>query len=99
MDKPNCFECKYRKSLPGTAHSKCVHPSTKSLEDNPLLEMLAIFASVGRTPPMVADTGLNVKGHPHGIAKGWFNHPWNFDPTWLESCDGFEALTKTMEDD
>lgn len=32
---------------------------------------------------------LNIKGNPHGIQKGWFNWPVNFDPVWLESCDGF----------
>lgn len=33
--------------------------------------------------------GAKVKGHPHGIRKGWFMWPVNFDPGWLESCDGF----------
>lgn len=30
-----------------------------------------------------------VKGHPHGIRRGWFLWPVNFDPVWLLSCDGF----------
>ena len=30
-----------------------------------------------------------VSGDPHGIRKGWFMWPLNFDPTWLVSCDGF----------
>jgi len=30
-----------------------------------------------------------VSGNPHGIRSGWFMWPLNFDPTWLESCDGF----------
>ena len=30
-----------------------------------------------------------VKGNLHGIMSGWFNWPWNFDPTWLMSCNGF----------
>ena len=39
---------------------------------------------------------LNEKGNHHGIEKGWFNHPMNFDPVWLEDpvikikCNGFE---------
>ena len=36
-------------------------------------------------------TGLNIKGHPHGIRNGWFMWPVNFDPGWLLNCDGFEA--------
>ena len=66
-----------------------MHPSTQAVSDDPLIELLAIFASSGRTPPMRADTGLNVQGHPTGIRNGWFNWPFNFDPTWLQSCDGF----------
>jgi len=30
-----------------------------------------------------------VTGHSSGIRNGWFMWPLNFDPTWLESCDGF----------
>jgi hypothetical protein len=37
-------------------------------------------------------TGLiNVKGNPRGIKNGWFTFPFNFDPLWLEECDGFEV--------
>jgi len=52
---------------------------------------MAMFASVGRVAPI--QTGverINVKGNPHGISHGWFNFPFNFDPTWLEECDGFK---------
>ena len=38
-----------------------------------------------------ANYGANVTGNPHGISNGWFMWPFNFDPAWLESCDGFEA--------
>jgi hypothetical protein len=30
-----------------------------------------------------------VSGSEHGIRKGWFAWPLNFDPVWLESCNGF----------
>jgi len=30
-----------------------------------------------------------IRGNEHGIRKGWFFWPLNFDPTWLISCDGF----------
>lgn len=33
--------------------------------------------------------GAKVKGNPHGTRSGWFVWPLNFDPTWLEECDGF----------
>jgi hypothetical protein len=31
----------------------------------------------------------NVTAKAHGVRMGWFNWPLNFDPVWLESCDGF----------
>ena len=30
-----------------------------------------------------------VTAEPVGIHRGWFNHPYNFDPIWLDSCNGF----------
>lgn len=90
MSKPNCYDCKYRGSVPGSAHSSCHHPNNKELLENPLLGMLSIFANVRRVPAIQGETGLNVIGNNHGISKGWFNWPCNFDPTWLERCDGFE---------
>lgn len=35
------------------------------------------------------NTEAHVRGTPHGIMNGWFMWPMNFDPVWLESCDGF----------
>ena len=32
-----------------------------------------------------------VKGNEYGKEMGWFLWPLNFDPTWLEECDGFES--------
>lgn len=31
-----------------------------------------------------------VIGNEYGKSKGWFYYPLNFDPVWLESCNGFE---------
>lgn len=89
----NCHECKHRRKAPGSAHSNCNHPANGIALTDPTLSMFAIFASVGRTEPMQAETGLNVKLDPHGVRKGWANHPWNFDPVWVESCDGFTERT------
>ena len=90
--KANCYDCKYRGSIPGDAHSCCRHPSSQKDLDNPLGQLMAIFAGVGRVAPIegVSSIDLNIVGNPHGIQNGWFNWPWNFDPVWLENCDGFE---------
>ena len=84
-------KCKWQGSLPGDTHSCCNHPAVQK-EKNPFAEAMAIFASVGRVAPMSipACEELNIKANEHGIREGWFNWPYNFDPIWLENCDGFE---------
>lgn len=59
MEKPNCYECKYRGNIPGDCHSCCTNLSS------------------------------NVKFSDHGTRMGWAFWPFNFDPVWLISCDGF----------
>src|SRR5512137_554660 len=90
QERPDCYKCEYRGDLPGDAHSRCLHPETKEAIKSDMGIILAIFAAVGRATPVMAKTKLNIVGHPHGIRRGWFNWPWNFDPVWLESCDGFK---------
>ena len=57
---------------------------------DPELQLMAIFGSVGRGPAIRGNVGLNITGDPHGIKMGWFQWPFNFDPCWLLTCDGFE---------
>ena len=59
-EKPDCYKCKYRGTIPGDAHSSCGNKNAK------------------------------VEGDDYGRKSGWFFWPLNFDPVWLESCDGFE---------
>lgn len=99
MNKPNCYECVYRSNLAGSTHSKCMHPNNEPVLGNPVLSVVATFASVGRTLPVSFDTGLNIKAKKHGVDKGWFNWPFNFDPVWLESCDGFEQKQEVKSED
>lgn len=64
MEKPSCYKCVHRGSIPGDTHSNC------------------------------ANIKANVDGNKHGIKNGWFNWPFNFDPIWLISCDGFSDNPK-----
>uniref|UniRef100_A0A6H1ZVD5 Uncharacterized protein n=1 Tax=viral metagenome TaxID=1070528 RepID=A0A6H1ZVD5_9ZZZZ len=93
-NKPDCYQCKWRRPLAGSAHSSCAHPNYAPAANDSLAQAMAIFASVGRTAPQQADCKLNVKGNPRGIRMGWFNWPWSFDPTWLISCDGFDPRVR-----
>ena len=73
------------------------HP--KVPKDNQLGELFAILGSVGRGPGVTgvqeAADELGIRGNFHGIRHGWFNWPYNFDPVWLDTCNGFEMR---MED-
>lgn len=94
---PDCYKCKYREDSPGSAHSSCAHPAFGKSKDDPMGGLMAIFASVGRSNPVMGGSTkkkIIVEGNLHGIQKGWFNHPWDFDPTWLEKCTGFKAIKK-----
>ncbi len=91
MDKgPNCYECKYRGPIPGNCHSQCLHPKVDNVRDG-AVALASMFGGerlgIGPTP-----NKLNVTGNPHGIKNGWFLWPFNFDPLWLESCDGWEPI-------
>ena len=76
--KPDCYKCRYRGTVPGDAHSCCKYPGNKT-------GLLDFFAPENRANI----TKLNIKANPHGVMNGWFFYPDNFDPVWLINCDGF----------
>lgn len=77
--KANCYECKFRGNVAGDAHSCCNY----SGNDTGILSFFEPknFENMKK---------LNISGNKHGISHGWFMWPVNFDPVWLENCDGFE---------
>ena len=93
MSKPNCYECQHRANLPGDTHSKCMHPKVIKVVEDPLSILMSILGPRGPLPiPPSVGAQLGIVGNPHGIKKGWFNWPINFDPVWLENCEGFEPI-------
>jgi len=77
MSKPDCYKCTHRRDLPGDTHSSCSHPK-------------AVDTFVQLHTGKYRNSTLKVVGNDHGVKKGWFLWPLNFDPIWLEECDGFE---------
>lgn len=93
-ERPNCYQCIHHRSLPGDAHSRCAHPRIP-MNDSPVGQIMAIFQEMTsgiRLQGVPPDQAIHVTGDRHGIARGWFFWPANFDPTWLTSCDGFEKV-------
>ena len=95
--KPDCYKCRWRGKVSGSVHSCCRHPSLQRVTDDPMINMLQILGKggVGRVNPlMVTSKELNIRASEYGIGNGWFNFPNNFDPLWLENCDGFEEVVE-----
>jgi len=79
MIKPDCYKCIYRGNVPGDCHSRCKFPGTKT-------GMFDMFDSNNMD---LANT-LEIKTSEYSIKMGWFMWPVNFDPVWLENCNGFK---------
>jgi hypothetical protein len=94
MNKPNCYECKYRGNVPGDCHSSCHHPSLAALNEDPLGQLMGLLGKRGPMAGMEisSEGAIKVRGNPHAVRMGWFVHPYNFDPAWLESCTGFAPI-------
>jgi len=80
--KADCYKCEYRGTIPGDCHTRCCYPGLK----NGLFDMFEDNSEIRAK--------LNIKGNAHGIRSGWFYWPCNFDPVWLENCDGFKQRQK-----
>lgn len=91
MEKPNCYACKHRATIPGDAHSSCRHPATKNEANDPFSGLVMMLAGAASGQPPAGSRELGITAMSHGILNGWFYWPYNFDPVWLLSCKGFEA--------
>lgn len=74
-----CYTCIHRRNVPGDAHSCCKYPGTNT-------DLLSLFSDEN----LKIMKRLNLRANLHGIEKGWFLWPINFDPVWLENCDGYQ---------
>lgn len=89
-EKPNCYKCIYRQSIPGDAHSRCTHPNIyKDNEELTGLSELVTLLNSHLGIMWMKENNLNVTGNEHGIQNCWFNWPWNYDPIWLLTCSGY----------
>ena len=66
-EKPDCYKCSNRGTVPGDTHSSCSAKNAK------------------------------VEGNRHGILRGWFAWPFNYDPVWLISCDSFSPKEAALQ--
>ena len=69
--KPDCYKCKYRAELPGSAHSQCTHPKAQPAKDDALGSVLAILGGARGFPGLTeksldAAISLGIKLNLHG---------------------------------
>ena len=84
----DCYKCKFRGSVPGSAHSSCnVIRQASDIEKARELELLIAGGQVSLTDQ---DDNPIVKLNPHGVKSGWAMWPLDFDPTWVDSCGFFK---------
>ncbi len=88
--KANCYDCEFRGSAPGSAHSECNHPSVKEIMGDPLLGIMSMMGGARKLSAPRIEGGSAPKFNQHGIDNGWANWPFNFDPIWLEECNLFK---------
>jgi len=85
--KSNCYSCKHRGEIAGSAHSKCNLLTGGPAPDS----ALAVFASA------IALGNVTIKGvkiNPHGFNNGWANWPLDFDPIWISECTFHSQIEK-----
>ena len=81
-----CYSCTHRGTVPYDAHSCCHHPEGAGLGGLVALT-LAIMNNDGNLAKRMLSLGIRCDRH--GFESGWFMWPANFDPVWLENCDGY----------
>ena len=92
---PDCYQCKWRGDVIGSAHSICHHPKVEAMLRTHLVAIAVNLKQTGHIPPLRIQAELNVVGDRTGVRKGWFRWPLDFDHVWLESCNGFEQIEQT----
>jgi len=94
----DCYKCIHRGTVPGDQHSCCRHPDLEDATTDPIGGLVDMLSGLTSTPPgqptkfLQVAKKLEIRANRHGIEKGWFYWPWNFDPVWLENCNGFKSI-------
>jgi len=83
---PDCYNCKHRSYVTGSAHSQC---NFFTLEQQLILVMGS--AQIVFTNEKTGEKVPVVEINPVGKNGGWANWPLDFDPNWISNCLIFKA--------
>lgn len=94
--KNKCYNCAYRGSIPGDAHSSCNNPLIKG-EDRIKISMLSLHDPSYFNK--ILQMNFNFQVSHHAIMSGYFCFPSNFDPVWIEGdCSKHSSIiSKTLK--
>jgi hypothetical protein len=85
-----CHSCKHGETIPQSgSHLRCTNPLV-AREAPHFIAKIAGGEAATNLPG-----SLDIEGDEHGIKKGWFAWPVNFDPVWLKHCRGYLKRGKT----
>jgi hypothetical protein len=84
--KPDCYNCKWRGTVPGSAHSSCKVISSNVSEDSKAMQLEIMLATHQVQLTNKETNEPLVKLNETGIRGGWASWPLDFDPIWIESC-------------
>ena len=90
-DFRSCRNCKYHRQLSGNAHLACLHPFVENFG----MAQIFLFLTIGSQDKTI--NPLEIRANEKGLMNGWFNWPFDFDPVWLENCNGFEEATNETD--
>lgn len=97
MSKPNCYGCKYRGTVPGSAHSRC-NVMKDNCTDETQIFTLEMGLAVGKFQLTNKQTGEPLVGiDEYGFQSGWASWPIDFDPVWIKSCS-FETSKEVINE-
>ncbi len=77
MKANNCYQCKHRRNISGSAHIAC------GLIEGASALLIAAQMSTGFGLTIQKDGVDLIEFNPVGIRGGWCFWPVNFDPTWV----------------
>ena len=90
----NCRDCKYWKTVLGSAHISCDCPRARAFTNDPAIQMLGIMSKRLDVQTLLAFMLVaklsGVELNHHGVEHGWACWPISFDPIWIENCENFE---------
>ncbi len=89
-----CYQCKFRGTVPGSAHSSCtvIRKLGEGMEEANIAALEVAFMTGHAKLSTTTENGEEedaIKLNPHGVKNGWANWPFDFDPVWVEKCDVF----------